>query len=230
MKNTRLLLLLLVFLLNSGCASFGPTVVVDTPEPAEDIVVRCLKEKSYFIGHNASGYVTTGKVFVTKSGEEVDCGLLFGGKAAGVDVMHPIYMGAGIGSNTNPDESDQLELIDGVLHIKLTKTKLDILDELKAEFEAGKWDRARNPGRSYLGSMPGCGFPHQYFDYYSKVMNVHKEHFRNNYSDQMLACFRRTFAITKKYDPQIGKQLPSPEVWMDRLWGSDDWSKWNASK
>ena len=41
MNKIKLLIPIVFLLLNSGCASFGPTVRIETSEPAEDFVVVC---------------------------------------------------------------------------------------------------------------------------------------------------------------------------------------------
>ena len=196
--------------------SKGPTIIIETPEPTEDFVVLCNKSKNYIISHGAGSYNVIYNVRVAKSGEKVDCGYLFTGEAYSTSVLHPIYTGDG----------SQNYVKDGIKRIVLNKTKLQILDEQKAKFEAGEWDNHLNPGAQYARNLTGCGFPNQYFDYYKEDKKVDKEHFKKLYHEPMLECFIRSFAITKEYDPQIGTQLPDAYEWMRRLWASDKWSKY----
>ena len=213
MNKLKPLITVVLLLILTGCASVGPTVVVETPQPAEDIVVVCTKSKDYLLNIHSTSYAVDYNVGVVKSGEPFHCGILITGRHSGVSVMHPIYVG---------DRSQNYEK-DGVEHIVLNKTKLQLLDEQKAKFEAGYWDNKSNPGLAYAESQSGCGFDHQYFDYYKQIRKPELSHFKALYNKSMLECFRRSFSITKKYDPQIGRQLPSAEEWMSRIWQSEIW-------
>lgn len=215
MNILKPLILLVLFLLATGCASVGPTVVVETPQPAEDIVLVCTKSKDYLLNIHSTSYAVDYNVGVVKSGEPFDCGVLITGRHSGVSVMHPIYVG---------DRSQNYEK-DGVEHIVLNKTKLDLLDEQKAKFEAGYWDKFKWPGSEYANSLSGCGFDNQYFEYYSEVKGVDVEHFKGLYNTAMLQCMKRSLAIRKKYLRGY-KNFPTAEEWMNKLWSSDTWSKY----
>ena len=204
--------LMLVFsLLITGCATVGPTIVIETDEPAEDFVVLCNKTKSHLfkIGHGGREVVTD-HVIVTESGKEVSCGLMVGGSDGYVSTMHPTLTG----------DSTQNYEKDGVRHIVYNKTKLDLLDEQKAKFEAGYWDKTRNPAWEYLGSRPGCGFPHQYFEYYKQAKRVKVEHFKNRYQKPILECAKKAYIDTKKYKPHLAKKIPEPTTRINQLWES----------
>jgi hypothetical protein len=216
MNILKRLTLLIIFLMVTGCATVGPTIVIETPEPAEDFVVLCTKSKSHFIGHNASSYSAVDHVIVTESGKEVDCGLMLGGKRGNALILHPTLTGDG---KSNYEK-------DGVEYIVFNKTKLDVLDEKKAKFEEGYWDRYKNPGFKYANNLTGCGFPHQYFNYYSEVKNVDVEHFKKLYHKPMLECKKRTFSILKLYRPVASSSLPSAETWMEQMWQSDAWGRY----
>jgi hypothetical protein len=200
-------------LINSGCASKGPVVRIETPEPAEDFVVVCKWVKNGLLNIHGGKKLSDEKVFVTESGKDVDCGISIWGGEGGSSVLHPLY--------TNM----QAKKINGVSVVR-PKTKLQVLDEQRAKFEAGYWNAYQKPGAEYAQNLVGCGFPHQYFDYYHQVKKIRVEHFRKLYHEPMLDCFNRTFSITKKYDPQIGTQLPSAGEWMTRMWESDMWGEY----
>jgi len=208
----KIFILLIVNLTVYGCATVGPTIVIETDEPAEDFLALCKKDKSYLfkIGHTASRYTAVDHVIVTESGKEVDCGLMVGGSGGSVTTMHPTLTGDG----TQNYEKD------GIRHIVYNKTKLDLLDEQKAKFESGYWDKYRNPGRSYLGSRSGCGFPHQYFEYYKEAADIDVQYFKATYHVQILQCMKKAYAETEKHDPYSAKQMGSPEKRMERLWKS----------
>jgi len=196
-----------------SCASVGPTIRIETPEPAEDFVVVCKWVKEGLLNMDGGKMLSDKKVFITESGKEMDCGISIWGGEGGASILHPLYT------------EMQGEEINGIIVVR-PKTKLEILDEQKEKFEAGYWEKYKNPGAEYARNIVGCGFPHQYFDYYNKVKKISVEHFKQLYHEPMLACLKRTFAITKKYDPQIGKQLPDAEEWMRRMWESDKWSEY----
>ena len=219
MKTLKRLILSVLFLVVTGCASVGPKIVIETPEPAEDFVVLCQwYQKTIFSGGHGGGSKVDQDVYVTESGKEVDCGTRLTGGDGLVLIYHPIYSGSGSEDNYTKD---------GVQHIVMNKTKLDLLDEQKAKFEAGYWDKNRNPGARYAESLGGCGFSHQYFDYYSQVKKVDKEHFKNLYSDFFLKCKQRVLPIKNKYLQHTyqGKR-PSPEKSIENLWNSKGWEKY----
>lgn len=217
LQKTSIVLLVIVLVYFGFNLSKGPKIIIETPKPAEDFLVLCTKSKDYLIGHNASSYSVVDKVFVVKSNELVDCGVMFWGDASGVRVSHPVYTGDGGKSNYEKD---------GVKHIVLNKTQLDYLDEQKAKFEAGYWDKYMSPGSRYAESIGGCGFPHKYFDYYSQVKKVEKEHFRKLYHDVFLECKKRVLPIKNKYLPHtVRVKRPTAEKSMENLWNSKGWEK-----
>lgn len=192
----------------------GPTVVVETPEPAEDIVVVCTKSKDYLIQFHSTSYAVDYNVGVVKSGEPFDCGILITGRHSGVSVMHPVYTAQG-------DRTQTYEK-DGIKHIVLNKTKLELLDEARAKFEAGYWDKFKWPGFEFANNLSGCGFDHQYLEYYSRVRTPDVEHFRRLYNKPLLDCYRPWFAIKKEYDKSY-KAMPTAEEWVKGIWNSKVW-------
>ena len=230
MNSLKQFILLISLLTITGCATVGPKIVIETPEPAEDFVVLCEwhAERLFSDGHGGRSLVGD-KVFVTKSDAKVDCGINITGGAATANIYHPIYVGA-VYVSEKTSESDMVYKKDGVIHVKMNKTKLDILDEQKAKFEAGYWDKQLNSGAAYARSLTGCGFPHQYFEYYSQVKKVNVEHFQSLYHEPLLKCMRRSFAVTKKYRPNASSQLPSADEWMRKMWESEIWGQWNENK
>ena len=146
------------------------------------------------------------------SGETVDCGLGYGDSAR-VEVWHPVYI--------EPD----IVKHDGVSVYHYTKTKLNKLDELRAKFEAGFWDKERHPELVYADSLVRCGFPHQYFEYYSKEKNVDVNYFKEKYHQLILQCMEITFPIRKNYLPGY-ENYPSAKSWVDKYWKSDKWNQY----
>lgn len=205
-------ILLLSSLYITGCATVGPLVLIETPEPAEDFVVVCGWSKVPLLALHGGGQVTDEDVYVVSSGESVECGLGYGDSAK-VKVMHPVYV------------KPEIIKRDGASVYHYTKTKLDVLDELKAKFEAGFWDKERHPGLVYANNLVRCGFPHQYFKYYSKAKNVDVNYFKEKYHQLILQCQETTFPIRKKYLPGY-EYYPNPKSLMDRYWESDEWSQY----
>ena len=140
MKNkTKILIvvpIILVLLYIGFNTKQGSTFVIEANEPAEDFVVLCTKRTRKLIGHNSTHSSKITKVIVTKSGVEQSCGYFIGGEPGVLRVMHPTLVGNG--------KKHYVE--EGVLHRIFDKTKLDLLDEQKAKFKAGYWDKDRNPG------------------------------------------------------------------------------------
>ena len=212
MNTLKQLTLLFTFLVVTGCSTVGPKIVIETIEPAEDFVVLCQWYKNTIFGGGHGGKSKVGQdVYVTESGKEVDCGISLTGGDGLVLIKHPIYvLGDGKANYTK----------DGVQHIVINKTKLDLLDEQKEKFEAGYWDKQRNPEGSYLGSRPGCGFSRQYFDYYKQVRRIEVEHFKTLYQKSILECLEKSYEETKKYDPYVAKKLHEPQKRVNELWKS----------
>ena len=214
MDKLKYLIPVIAVLLNSGCASFGPTVRIETPEPVEDFVLVCDWASTSMFAIHGGAQVTKQNVYVVKSGEETHCGVAWAGGRSSSRVMHPVYWGVKI---TEEDDTTVY---------RYTETKLDYLDKQKEKFEAGFWDKYSDPGFEYANNLVNCNFGHQYFDYYSQVKEVEKEHFKRLYHEPMQECMKRTFTITKKYRPVASSDLPSAEVWMEKMWESNSWSKY----
>ena len=213
MDKLKLLIPIIFILLNSGCASFGPTVRIETPEPAEDFIVKCkwVGSRGIIAG---SGSEQSHKVFVTESGKEVDCGLGFSSRN-GVQVMHPLYWGM----------SRNVE--DGITVYRYTGTKLDYLDKQKKKFEAGYWGKSQWPGSQYANSIKSiCGFGHQYFYYYHEVKKIDYDYFKETYYDQVLNCYKKILPVLKKYDKSY-KNVRSAEKYIEKNWRREYWEKYN---
>lgn len=212
-KKTKIFVavpIILVFLYLGFNLRVGQTFVIETAEPAEDFVVLCTKRKRKLIGHTSTHTSKITKVIVTKSGVEQSCGYFIGGEPGVLRVMHPTLIGDGKKHYVKA----------GVLHRVYDKTKLDVLDEQKAKFEAGYFDKQRNPGWEYLGSRPGCGFPHQYFEYYKQAKKISLNHFIGLYQRSILECLEKSYKETEKYDPKLAKKLPKPDIRVKQLWDS----------
>ena len=208
--------LLISVLYITGCTTAGPKIVIETNEPAEDFVVLCYKTKDYLIGHNASGYAVIDSIFVAESGKEVDCGVMLGGSGSSVSVLHPVLSSDGKSNYTK----------NGVKHLIYNKTQLDLLDEQKAKFEAGYWDKYKNPGFEYANSVSGCGISFSYLDKYSKAKKVDKAHFKSLYDKPMSKCLTRLVNVYKKYRPNSSKQYTTGNEWAEKIWNSEKWSKY----
>ena len=217
MNYLNVFILFITLFYIAGCATVGPTIIIETDEPAEDFVVLCKKTKSYLIGHNASGYDVVDNVIVTESGKEVGCGIMLGSSKGNVSILHPVYL----------IEREKNYTKDGVEHIVMNKTKLDILDEQKAKFEAGYWDKYRWPESRYADSVKGiCWFPHQYFDYYREAAPITLEHFKTLYYEPVLQCYRKVVPILKKYDKSY-KNMKQAEEYVKGFWVPGKWEQFN---
>jgi len=180
MKKYYFLLLLSVFLLPS-CASFGPTVMIQTEQPEQDFVVVCTWAKQPLLGVHGGHQEIKRNVYVTDSNEEVSCGVsLLGGKGI-VQTMHPLYWGG------------TAEEVDGVRIIH-NQTKLHHLDELKQKFESGFWDQHKWPGDKFSERVRAVclGTFNHYFGYYlSEVDKIDFEKFKSRYYQPILECVRK---------------------------------------
>lgn len=216
---TTLAIVFLIYLTVMLFVTKGPSVRIETMPASQDYVIKCGWDSSMFVVHGGRRRAAT-RIAVISSDETYSCGYSLLGALMyahpNVTYLHPLYTGG---------ESSSWEEIDGVQVIKPIK-KLQRLDEQKAKFEAGYFDKQRNPGAEYARSLTGCGFPHQYFDYYSDVQKVDVEYFKRLYHEPILRCMAQSFAITKKYNKQIGSQLPTAKEWMDKMWKSNTWSKY----
>ena len=207
----------IIYMVLTAFLSRGDTYLIESNEPLQDIVIICDWSSSLGTLHGGTHSVTRKKALVVESDKPYNCGInLLAGLSLSFKsssmAKHPTHTFAYVSTR------------DGVIVSKAI-SKLVILDDLKARFEAGEWDKYRNPGFEYANNLIGCGFGHQYFDYYSEVKEVDVEHFKKLYHEPMLECMKRTFVITKKYRPAASSQLPSAEVWMEKMWVSESWEK-----
>ena len=226
MNSLKKFILLVSFLYITGCASIGPTIVIETEEPAEDFVVLCeWQSQSLFKGaHGGGTYRSDYKVIVTKSGKEVECGLSVGSEKSGLRILHPTLVG-------NKEQHYEKE---GVKHLVYNKTKLDILDEQKAKFEAGYWDKLpvagwdkdKTPTQRYARSIGGCGFGYQYLEYYSQAKEVSKQYFHNKYNDFFLKCNKKAYKEIFDKDASLKEQLLGVKDRMNSIWNAEEWRKY----
>ena len=113
----------------------------------------------------------------------------------------------------------------------MNKTKLDLLDEQKAKFEAGYWDelpapgwdKDKSPAERYARSIGGCGFDHQYFEYYSQVKKVEKIYFKKKYNDFFFKCNKMAYEEALKHDPVVADRSYNVEKTMNAIWSPDVW-------
>ncbi len=226
MNDLKRIILLVSLLYITGCASVGPKIIIETPEPAEDFVVLCQWYKNTIFSGGHGGKSKVGQdVYVTESGKEVNCGISLTGSDGLVLIKHPVYvLGDGKENYTK----------DGVKHIVMNKTKLDLLDKQKTKFEAGHWntlsapgwDKDKTPAQRYVRSIGRCGFGHQYLDYYSQVNKVDKTYFKNKYNEFLLKCNKFAFNEMLKNDLEFSKKTLNVEQIMKLIWKPEKWSKY----
>lgn len=208
MNLLKRFILLFSFLYVTGCATVGPTLIIETPEPAEDFVVICKWGTTF----NQAGTFDE-DVHVIKSGEKLSCGFNLLGRAS-ASMQHPIYT---VGT---------MEVVDGVEIIKPI-TKLQRLDEIKVQFESGFWDESKWPGSYYADSVKGlCWFPPKYFNYYQKVKTVTLEHFKSLYYKDILQCYERVVPILKKYDKSY-KDMKDALDYVEGFWVPKNWEQYD---
>lgn len=196
--------------------SRGETFYIESDEPLEDVVAQCHWSSSALSGLNTgSHHVTRKKGVIVKSGEKSSCGMNW---YAGLTLSFRTYS-----TSKHPTHKffydKQRE--DGVI-IK-AKSKLDILDDQKAKFESGYWDKHRNPGAEYLRSLSGCGFPYQYVEYYREVKPIDLVYFKKKYHEDILECHKRRYSIMEKYDPYTFSKIPKLDKRMKLLWENEQW-------
>jgi len=207
MNILKPIILLLSFLYITGCATVGPTLIIETPEPAEDFVVICKWGTTF----NQAGTFDE-DVHVIKSGEKLSCGFNILGRAS-ASMQHPIYTGW------------HSTIVDDVRIVKV-KTKLQRLDEIKTQFESGFWDEFNNPGYQYASSVGNCGLGFSYLDKYSTVKQVDKAHFKKLYNEPIEKCLTRVIKIYKKYQPRSSKSFTDGKTRMKKFWDSERWKKY----
>lgn len=215
MNNMKFLILVIFILLNTGCYSKGPTVRIETQEPAEDFVLICDWHTDSLLNFFSSSVLSKRIIHVVNSGEETPCGVAWMGGRPNVRVDHPVYW-----EGTKNEE-------DGLTVYHFTGTKLDYLDKQKEKFEAGYWDKHPDPGFAYANNLTGCDFPHQYFDYYRKVKNVDREHFKRLYYQPITNCLKIMIPILKKYRGGEYGSFPDAEYYIDKIWNPITWRKYN---
>jgi len=216
MKTIKLIILL-ASLCVTGCATVAPTIIIVTPEPAEDFVVLCKKTKPYLnlIGHNASGYIVTDKIIIAKSNEKINCGLMLGGTNGRTSIMHPVF--------TIDKENSYKK--DDTSYVKM-KSVLDYPDEQKTKYVSGYWDKHRNPSIAYARSFGSCGFGF-YLDNYSKEKRIDKKYFFDKYNDILLECNNEIYKEVLKHSPTIAERSYNVDKIMERIWSPNIWSKYN---
>ena len=212
--NKSFLLALLITFLISGCASFGPTVLIETSEPAEDFVVLCEWYVDPIFEFHGGGKLSKQNIYIAKSNEEVNCGVAMGGDAL-VKVMHPIYSHANINKKN------------GVTVYNYTKTKLDILDEQKDKFESGYWDDFKWPGSEYFRSVGGTclgSFDYYYRYYLSAVEHIDFHKFMDTYYLPVLECLTKENMLRsdKRIREGIRLNYIDPEVGLIKWWDKQE--------
>lgn len=184
-----------VYVMLAAFLSRGAPFYVESDEPLEDIVSICHWSSSAFPGlHGGTHHVTRKKGMVVKSGEIASCGMNW---FAGLTLSFKTY-------DTLKHPTHEFfyvrEREDGVSVVR-AKSKLELLDEKKAKFEAGFWDKYSYPDSRYANSVKGlCWFPYQYFDYYREEKEIVYDYFKEKYYDSILLCYERVVPILKKYD------------------------------
>ena len=191
-------------------------VLGETNEPAEDFVVLCNKTQSHLfaIGENVREIVVD-KVIVTKSGVEVDCGLMLGGTNGSVSIMHPVF--------TIDKENGYKK--EGISYIAM-KSVLSYPDEQKTKYKSGYWDKYKNPSIEYARSFGSCGFGF-YLDSYSKEKRIDKKYFFNKYNDILLECNKEIYKEVLKHNLTISERSFNVDKTMERIWSPNRWNKYN---
>ena len=208
----------IVYIVLTAFLSRGDNYIVESDKPLEDIVVRCHWSTMLRNLHGGTHSVTQRKSLVVKSGEEFSCGLNW---VAGLTLsfrsssglMHPTHTFAYV--TTRDDGVD----------IRKPVSKIKQLDDQKAKYEAGFWNEEKNPFERYYKSLPSCGFPYKYFDYYDEVNGVDMGYFKEKYHDPIFECHKRRYPILKIYDPYTHSKIPSLSERMDRFWNAKEWNK-----
>lgn len=215
MNTLKQLVLLFSFLVVTGCATVGPTLIIEPAEPAEDFVVICSWSTGIGVAHGGGSTIDE-DVHVISSGEELSCGVNPFGRATS-SVYHPIYTGW----NTT--------IVDGVEIIKPI-TIMQYIDEQKAKFEAGYWDAHKGNLYSvhdlYIKTLISCGVSESYLDDYSKVKKVKREYFKQKYNDVIYRCKQKYYEEKIKHDSSVSGRSIDIKYLMDKQWEPARWSKY----
>jgi len=198
----------------TGCATIGPTVVIETPEPADDFIVVCKWSKMPLLAVHGGGRITDKDIYVTSSGETIHCGLGYGDSAS-AQVMHPVFRI----DRSNSYKKDNVEYI-------VMKSILSYPVEQKTKYDSGFWDKYSNPDIEYARSFGGCGFGF-YLDYYNKIKRPDKEYFFKKYNDILLECNNLIYKEVSKYNTVIAERSFDVEKTMKRIWDSKSWGNDN---
>jgi len=200
-KGISLFWLLVVLL--PGCASFGPTIRIETPEPAEDFVVLCEWHKAALIDFHGGGLKRSDwKVFVTESGKEVDCGVSFGGGDGSATIMHPVYAGeraCEIGC-----ESPQITE-SGSVFIVNPNTAEKTLNLLVK----------KHSGKKILSYIRTYGsIDKEYYKYYRSYQPLDTLRMRKLYDKRLISYWEKLKNIKEKY----GEKFVQPKSYLEYYW------------
>jgi hypothetical protein len=214
---------LLISAFMTGCASFGPTIYIETEKKVDDFIVTCTwggGKRSLFHG---GGSVSGRDYSVISSKEEFSCGLGWGSSAY-AEVSHPLYAITGVCQGKGCKE----ERTNSGAYIVRPKEKLKQLDECEQKFKEGYWSKDKWPGSRYGDCVKSvCGFPFNYLENYQKSgSQVDKMHFKKEYNDSMLECLQRVYPILKKYKSRSSRKLLKADERMEGMWVSDFWEKY----
>ena len=219
-KKQIFAVLAVVYIVLSAFLSRGAPFYVESDEPLEDIVSICHWSSSAFPGlHGGTHHVTRKKGMVVKSGEIASCGMNW---FAGLTLSFKTY--DTLKHPTHEFFYDK-ERDDGVSVVR-AKSKLELLNEKKAKFEEGFWDKYRNPKTEYARSFGGCGFGYQYLDYYSEVKQVDKNYFYKKYNGVLLECNQKIYDEVLKYDSVIAERSFNVDKTIKLIWKPEKWRKY----
>lgn len=186
-----------------SCAPFGERLVIDADAPVEDFLVKCKKSHKYLIAHNASSYTASGKEFIARSNEEVNCGLIVSGYNSRSQVSHPTYMQVRW-DNMKIEHTDNGATIKKFVHWK-EKNKQAI-----KLYEEGYWDEKYNyvysegskftPVDEFLKHIASCFISKDYLEIYNNSSTLNYQTLKDKYYSDILECNRENEKIRHKYD------------------------------
>lgn len=202
MKHFKLLLPLITFLLSSGCASFGPTVLIETPEPAEDFVVLCEWYKDGLLNIHGGMKQSDWKAFVTESGKEVDCGMSIWGGEGSATIMHPLYAG---GRACEVGCDSELVIKEDDIYIIRPHTLEEALDLLVK----------RHSGKDVLPYIRNYGSVNRkYYKYYKINKPLDIKHMRELYDKRLINYWYKLKNIRESF----GGKFIQPEKHLEYYW------------